>query len=157
AQPFVRASVTSAAAEWFRQMHPLRLQYELLSDANPFMRWVGSAAQKVKENRRPVASGNALLAMPEDISRQTVKVLDSWRDTLQKRSEHSLLPISGSPLVHAAVGIDPSGEQPFRRAPRDPLHMQLVHQRVSEIKAKIAEGGVREANIRAVLYVGMTR
>src|SRR3954469_17015675 len=34
-QPFVRASVTPALAETMQRMHPLRLQYEMFSKANP--------------------------------------------------------------------------------------------------------------------------
>ena len=37
AQPIVRALVNSPLAEWMQQLHPLRLQYELFSDANPMM------------------------------------------------------------------------------------------------------------------------
>src|SRR5512144_2855857 len=37
AQPMVRAMMSAPAAEWLRRLHPLRLQYELLSDANPLM------------------------------------------------------------------------------------------------------------------------
>ncbi|MBV9236531.1 MAG: DUF3141 domain-containing protein, partial [Xanthobacteraceae bacterium] len=37
AQPFVRAFVNPSSAEWMRKMHPLRLTYELFSDANPMM------------------------------------------------------------------------------------------------------------------------
>src|SRR6266699_5128341 len=36
-QPWVRAMVPPAAAEAMRRMHPLRLQYELFADANPFV------------------------------------------------------------------------------------------------------------------------
>src|SRR5712672_751966 len=35
AQPVVRALVTSPLAQWMQQMHPLRLQYEFFSNANP--------------------------------------------------------------------------------------------------------------------------
>ena len=36
-QPFVRMLSSPAYAEWMRRTHPLRLQYELFSDANPAM------------------------------------------------------------------------------------------------------------------------
>lgn len=157
AQPFVRALTTSASAECLRQMHPLRMQYELFSDMNPFMRWVGDAARKVQENRQPAAADNPLLALQQDMSRQIVQSLDAWRDAVEKISEQSFLAIYGSPLLQAAVGIDPSASKPLRQAPRDPLHQQFVEQRILEIKEKIPEGGIREATIRAALYVGMTR
>jgi pimeloyl-ACP methyl ester carboxylesterase len=157
AQPMVRAFTNSGTAEWLRQMHPLRLQYELFSDMNPFMHWVAKAAETVGKNRKPAAADNPLSVLQEDFSRQMVRCLDAWRDTVEKVSEQSFLAIYGSPLLQAAVGIDPSSKRAFRHAPRDPLHLQLVQQRIAEIKTKIPEGGIREATMRAVLYVGMTR
>ena len=47
-QPFVRACTNPMMAEWMRQMHPLRLQYELFSDANPLMAPVKAAAERVE-------------------------------------------------------------------------------------------------------------
>jgi hypothetical protein len=157
AQPLVRAFTNSTTAECMRQMHPLRLQYELFSDVNPFMRWIGAAAETIRANRRPVGGENPLLMLQDDVSRQTVRFLDAWRDAVEKISEQSFLAIYGSPLLQAAVGIDPSAKQAFRHAPRDPLHLQLVQQRIAEIKARIPEGGIREATVRAALYVGATR
>src|SRR5882672_6255807 len=37
AQPLVRALVSPLSADWMHQLHPLRLQYALFSDANPWM------------------------------------------------------------------------------------------------------------------------
>jgi len=37
AQPFVRALAIPPMAEWMQKLHPLRVSYELLSDANPMM------------------------------------------------------------------------------------------------------------------------
>jgi pimeloyl-ACP methyl ester carboxylesterase len=155
-QPFVRAATSPGAAEFMRQMHPLRLQYEMLSDANPFMSWVSGAADKARQNRRADAA-NPLLKLQENVSQQIVRTLDAWRDTLEKVSEQTFLVIYGSPLLQAAVGIDPSEKEPLRHAPRDLLHQQLIQERIAEIKAKIPQGGIREATIRAVLYVGMVR
>ena len=156
-QPVVRAAVPPAMAEFMRQMHPLRLQYELFSDANPFMGWLNGAAETVRENRQAADSSNALLKMQDGVSQQVVRLLDAWRDTMERISEQTFLSTYGSPLLQAAVGIDPSQNEPLRRASRDPLHLQLVQRRIDEIKAMITQGGLREATIRAVLYVGMTR
>jgi pimeloyl-ACP methyl ester carboxylesterase len=156
-QPLVRSLTNSTTAECMRQMHPLRLQYELFSDMNPFTRWIAGAAETARKNRKPAAADNPILTLQEDMSKQTVRILDAWRDTVEKLTEQSFLAIYGSPLLQAAVGIDPSSERAFRHAPRDPLHLQLVQQRIAEIRQKIPDGGIREATIRAVLYVGMPR
>ena len=50
AQPFVRAVFSSPVADWMKKMHPLRLQYEVFSDANPMMSSVAGMAEQVSEN-----------------------------------------------------------------------------------------------------------
>ena len=83
-QPFVRAFANPMMAEWMRNMHPLRLQFEMFSDANPFMAPIKAAAEKVRSERKPVASGNPFLAMQENMSRQIVNGLDQWRRGLRE-------------------------------------------------------------------------
>src|SRR6188474_3099597 len=70
AQPVVRAFASAPTAEFMQRLHPLRLQYEMFSDANPFMRWVGHAAQNIRDNRKPVGKENPLIALQENMSRQ---------------------------------------------------------------------------------------
>ena len=59
-QPWVRSLANEGFAEWMRRLHPLRLQYELFSDANPFMRSVAALADAVRDNRQPVAADSLL-------------------------------------------------------------------------------------------------
>ena len=69
-QPLVRATVSEPLAEWMRRMHPLRLQYELLSDQNPMMRPVAGLAERVREERKPAAADNPLAKLEAEVSRQ---------------------------------------------------------------------------------------
>src|SRR5262249_48374502 len=48
-QPFVRAFVNPAWADAMRRLHPLRLQYEMFSNANPMMAPVAGWAERVRE------------------------------------------------------------------------------------------------------------
>ena len=157
AQPFVRAMVTPQAAEFMQQMHSLRLQYQIFSDANPFMRWVNGAAKQVREQRRVATDDNPFLQMQESASKQIVNALDAWRDMTERASEAAFLSIYGSPALQAAVGIDPTATAPMRKADKSSLHTRLVQDRIAELKARIPEGGFREAVVRALLYIGMTR
>ena len=157
AQPFVRSFATPQLAEFAQRMHPLRLQYELFSDANPLMAWLGGAADRVREQRRPVAKDNPFLRMQENVSRQIVDALDTWRDVAEKAAERTFMAVYGSQALQAAVGIDPASTMPSRKAARSPLHLQLVQNRIAELRARIPEGGIREAVVRALLYVGMAR
>ena len=45
----------------------------------------------------------------------------------------------------------------MRKAGKSPLHHELLQKRIAELKARIALGGLREAIIRALLYVGTGR
>jgi Protein of unknown function (DUF3141) len=157
AQPVVRALVSSPLADWMQQLHPLRLQFELFSNANPMMAPVAAMAEEAREHRQPVAANNPFIAWQEAVSRQIVAGLDAWRDASEAVAERTFLTVYGSPALQAAVGIDPEGTRPLRKAPRNPLHTELLRSRVAELKSGIAAGGLREAVIRGLLYGGMTR
>jgi hypothetical protein len=157
AQPFVRAAVGAPLAEWMHKMHPQRLQYELFSNANPMMAQVGSLAQQVRANRRPVADDNPLVAMQEVASRQIVAALDGWRQLVESMAERTFLTVYGAPTLQAALGIEPAGTEPPRRAAKSPLHAELLQKRIAELKAAIPTGGLRAAVIRGLLYAGMAR
>jgi hypothetical protein len=157
AQPMVRALMSSPLAETMRQLHPLRWQYEFFSNANPMMAWVAGMADQVRENRRPVATDNPLVAMQETVSGQIVAALDAWRDTTEALAERTFLAIYGSPTLQAAVGIDPAMKRPLRKAAKNPIHQELLQKRIAELKSQIPVGGLREAVLRGLLYVGMAR
>jgi pimeloyl-ACP methyl ester carboxylesterase len=157
-QPFVRACVNPMMAEWMRQCHPLRLQYEMFSDANPFMAPIKAAAERVRSERKPVSAENPLLALQEKLSQQIVAGFDLWRDTTEKFAERTFLTIYGAPALQAACGIDAdTNDRSLRRAGKSPLHQQLVERRIAELRAQTRTGGLREAMVRAALHVGMAR
>jgi hypothetical protein len=157
AQPLVRACVTAPIAELIHRLHPMRLQYELISDANPFVAMLAPLAGWMREHRKPVSADNPFLAAQESLSRQIVTTLDAWRDLRDGLSEATFLAIYGSPVVQAWFGVDPSSAQPLRKAAKSPLHNELVQRRIAELRARIPVGGLREAVIRGLLYVGMPR
>ncbi len=156
-QPMVRAMASEAAAEWLGRQHPLRLQYELLSDKNPWMAPVAAMADAVRTNRQPAAADNPFFKLQETVSEQIVAALNGWRDGIETLAERMFLTVYGNPLLQAAVGIDPEDASPQRKAAKMPLHRELVEERIGELKSRIAGGGVREGAIRALLYAGMPR
>src|SRR5216110_1550459 len=79
-QPWIKGMVKPQVAEMMRNLHPLRLQYEAYSSQNPFMTAVKSAAEEIEEDRKPVSKDNPFLAFQEQMSKQIVHALDSWRD-----------------------------------------------------------------------------
>jgi pimeloyl-ACP methyl ester carboxylesterase len=154
-QPWVRAMSTKQSAELLRQLHPARLQFALLSDQNPFMQAIAALAERVRENRQPVGADNPFLAVQEQVSRQIEASLDAyrdWRDQLQEATFHATY---GSPLVQALLGLRASDAPPRARPGRDPEELAFVRERIEELRADMAKGGLREAAIRALLYVGL--
>jgi pimeloyl-ACP methyl ester carboxylesterase len=157
AQPVVRSLVSAPLAETLHQMHPLRLQYEIFSNANPFMAPVAGMAEKVRKNRRPVAPDNSFFAMQENVSKQIVAALDAWRDFTEAAAERTFLTVYGSPALQAAAGIDPADTRPLRKPAKNRLYQELVEKRIDELKSHIPLGGLREAVIRALIYVNLGR
>jgi pimeloyl-ACP methyl ester carboxylesterase len=157
AQPMVRAMASEPAAEWLGRQHPLRLQYELLSDKNPCMAPVAAMADAVRTNRQTAATYNPFFKLQETISEQIVAGLNAWRDMVETLAERTFLTVYGNPLLQAAVGINPADARPQRKAAKMPLHRELVEGRIAELKSRIATGDVREGAIRVLLYAGMAR
>ena len=53
------------------------------------------------------------------------------------------------------LGLRGSDEAPRKSPGIEPERAALIQQRIGELKARLAEGGAREAAIRALVYVGM--
>src|SRR3954453_20056827 len=155
-QPWLKNVVTPQMAEWARNMHPLRLQYEAFSSQNPWMTTVKSAAEEIEQKRKPASKDNPFLAFQEQSSKQIVDVLDSWRDQQEALSEAIFLNVYGSPALQAAVGIDPNSA-PSRRRAMSAEHRAMLEKRVAELNSRMGVGGLGEAAIRALLYVGSAR
>ena len=156
-QPFVRAIANPALADAWRRLHPLRLQYEMFSNANPMMALVSGWAEQVRNRRRPASADNPFVAMQENVSNQIVAGLDAWRVAAESFSERLFMAVYGSQPFQAAMGINPANDQPLRRAPKSALHYELINKRIGELKSQISTGGPREAIIRALIFAGMGR
>jgi hypothetical protein len=155
-QPWIKSMVTPEMAELMRNWHPLRVQYEAFSGQNPLMKTVETAAEKVRERRKPAVSENPFVAFQETISKQIVGALDKWRDTQEAFSEAMFLSVYGSPALQAAVGVDPQSTA-SRKLEMSPEYRERLTARIAELKSQIGHGGLREATIRGLLYVGMAR
>ena len=72
-------------------------------------------------------------------------------------SESTFQWVYGSPVLQAAVGIDPENGQPHRKAGKSSAHAQLLQARIDELRSRIDTGGLRECLARGLIYVGMAR
>jgi pimeloyl-ACP methyl ester carboxylesterase len=157
AQPVVRALVPASFTDTLRQLHPLRVQYEMFSDANPSVAPIAGLAEEVRKNRKPVAPDNPFIAMQENLSKQIVGALDGWRHFIEAAAERTFLTVYGSPVLQAAFGIDPADTRPLRKPAKNKLYQELVQNRIAELKSHIPLGGLREALIRALIYINLGR
>jgi hypothetical protein len=153
-QPWVRLVASEGLADWMRRLHPLRLQYEVFSDANPLMRTVAAMAEQIRDNRQPAAADNLLRQVQEEaVSRpieQTLKIYGELRDRACEELFHA---VYGSPLLQALAGLKATDSSPRRRPGTDAAHVAAVARRIADLRARINEGGAREAAIRALLYI----
>ena len=156
-QPMVRSLVNPSLADTIQKLHPLRLQYELLSDANPLMAPVAGLADAVRENRRPATADNPFSAMQEQFSDQVVAAFDTWRVFNETCVERMFMAAYGSKALQAAAGVDAHSAVPLRKAAKSLLHHKIIEQRIADLRSRIASGGLREALIRALIFAGMGR
>ena len=155
-QPMVKAMITPQVADMLRHWHPLRLSYEAFTSANPLIAPLAKVADKVREQRKPVAADNPFLGIQEAVSNQIINSLDAFRDARDSTVEKLFLAIYGSPALQAAVGIKPESVRE-RRAPKSVLHNELLVKRIEELKSQIDKGGLQECTIRALIYAGSPR
>jgi hypothetical protein len=137
-------------------LHPLRVQYEALAGDNAVTKAIAEAADNAREHRKAVAADNPFLALQETVSKNIVSALDHWRDAQEALSETLFLTIYGSPVVQAAVGIDPRSD-PSPKPELTADQRKRLDTRIAELKSRIGSGGLRECLVRALLYVGMAR
>ncbi|MGO4677971.1 DUF3141 domain-containing protein [Bosea sp. 2YAB26] len=156
-QPWIKAAANPIAAEAMRNLHPLRLQYELFGSRNPFLSWLEPTANQVREERQPAAADNIFLKAQDMVSDHIVNALDGWRQLAETMSEQTFRAVYGSPLLQSAVGIDPSSPYRPRSAARSKLHDEFVQKRIGELRGGFGRGGLLHACVRALLYVGMAR
>jgi len=154
-QPFVQAFASAQTAEWLHKLNPSELPYELFSDRNPLMRQVAQLAEQVRQQRQPAAPDNPLLQVQAMISERIIAALDGWRDLNERSMEQIFLALYSSPLLQALAGVSPSDEPPRPHPGIEPERIAFIQQRIAELKARIAEGGWREAAIRSLVYIGL--
>jgi hypothetical protein len=154
-QPFVQASINQQGADWLRKLSHAELPYEMFSQRNPLMQQVAQLAEQVRAQRQPVSPDNPLLQWQAAMSQGIIAALDGYRDLRDASIERIFLSVYGSPVLQATLGLAGTTEPPRPSPGIEPARAALIQQRIGELKARLAEGGPREAAIRALVYIGM--
>jgi hypothetical protein len=119
------------------------------------MRSVERLAEQVRAQRRPVAADNPFVALEHQMSENIERALDGYRDARDRMVELTFNAIYTSPWLQAMVGLA-EGLAPRResRAARDDAYETLVGQKITALRSRFAQGGIREAVVRILFYAG---
>lgn len=154
-QPFVKAMTNEQTSEWVKKLNPSELPFLLFSERNPLMRNIAMLADQVRQQRQPAPSDNPFLAWQAAISDGMMAMLNGYRDLRDSTFEQIFLATYSSPILQALVGVSASDDVPRKRPGLDPDRLAFIEQRIGELKARLAQGGLREAALRSLIYIGM--
>ena len=96
AQPTVQAIGSKEAGQAMRMLHPLRVERWAISDLNPWLWWLGPAAQAVKAERHPAASDQPFVKAEKLGAALTSAAWDYYRDLRDAASEAAFFQLYGS-------------------------------------------------------------
>jgi len=95
-QPIVQSMSNEFSAKLMRQFHELRAQRWAISDLNPWLAWLGPAAQMVKAQRKSVPA----TAPPRELERMGSEIisatLDYYREVRDAASEAAFFQVYGN-------------------------------------------------------------
>ena len=158
-QPWVQAWANEGFAEWMRQLHPLRLQYEMFSHANPFLQVRSAAHGRGECAREPPVGRTTPIYSGRRRSRSrsgSRHALNAYRDLRDHWSEALFHAVYGSPFVQALVGLKAPNADVRGTDRARTLYRRLrgaSHRRAES--GSSTKGGPREAALRALLYIRM--
>jgi len=148
AQPLVQASSSELAAKLQEAFHPLRFQRWAISDLNPWLAWLGPAADAVRAQRQALGPDAPARKAEKTMSELTSASLDYYREVRDALSEAAFFQVYGNlfSLYLADKEAARSREHPAAVEPRElPV--------VREALAAIGEGGYPEAVARVAALV----
>jgi hypothetical protein len=93
AQPFVQAMSNDMSARMLREFHPLRVQNWALSDMNPWLAWLGPAADAVRANRQAMEPTHPLRQREQAGAEVVSAALDGYRAMRDAMTEASFFGI----------------------------------------------------------------
>jgi Protein of unknown function (DUF3141) len=145
-RPWVRAMVTKEMADALVALHPLRLQKQLMSDANPMAWWIKQWAGWARTERRAIDADHPLRAAERRASDEIVKQLDASRDARDQAVRDWARWFYGPQAMGALLPPDPPDEElAVARAAAD-----LEHARRDALQ-EVSAGGFAAAVCRIVL------
>lgn len=134
AQPFVQAMSNDASAQMQRSFHPLRMQNWAFSDLNPWMAWLGPAADAVRENRQALQDDNPLRQQERAWAELYSAGLDAYRAVRDAMTEATFFGMYANMFSFLGKDKAPAGRTPPAVEPGNLPE-------VTEALAQIGQGG----------------
>ncbi|CAG2136602.1 hypothetical protein LMG31506_01690 [Cupriavidus yeoncheonensis] len=141
AQPFVQAMSNETTARMLREFHPLRMQNWAFSDMNPWMAWLGHAANAVKANRQALDADHPLRKREQAGADMLSAGLDAYRAVRDAMTEATFFNLYANMLSLVPQDKTSHAGPPAVTEPRE----------LPEVKAALAsieQGGYAEAIAR---------
>jgi pimeloyl-ACP methyl ester carboxylesterase/tellurite resistance protein len=151
-RPFVRTFATRHSADVMRQLHPLRTQRYMVSDLNPMLVPVKTAAPYIRENRHSVKEGNVFTEIEKMGSKFIEDSLDLYRNIRDMAQEQMFIGIYKNPMLKLffpdAMDLKNTPEK-LRKEKRS--HNKVVKQDREALISSIEEGGYTEGVVRLMI------
>ncbi len=145
-RPWVKAMSSRTTGDAIGNLHPLRLQRELLSDAAPAAALIRALAASARSGRKAAAHDNPLL--------EAERRFDAWMtDALNRyRDQRDAFTVAFARQLYGPAGLGRwfKPDAPDALRARDRALQNIEQARAQEL-ARVAEGGFAEAVCRIVL------
>ncbi len=139
-QPLVQAGANEYTAKLGRTLHPLRMQRWAFSDMNPWLQWIGPAANMVRAQRAAASTDNVYTRLETAASAAISASLDHYRAVRDAASEAAFILAYGN--VFSLYLADRRGTVP--RAAVEARELPFVQDALAAIRS----GGYAEALAR---------
>lgn len=98
-RPFIKTFVTRTSADIMRQLHPLRTQRYLISDLNPLMTPIKTAAPYIREARHVTREGNVFAEIEKMASKLIEDTLDLYKEARDLTQESLFTNVYKNPML----------------------------------------------------------
>jgi hypothetical protein len=149
--PWVRAGMNEQSAEYLRQLHPLRMQHYMVSDANPFCRPLKWMAEQVVPERKIVEQNNLFVQLEEMFSDSLTSSLDYYKDMRDMAQVNLFKALYATPWMQSVFGVrdQAAGEE----GKPNEEQLRKNNREKAELRKDAEKGGFVEASIRVMLVI----
>ncbi|MBV8271225.1 MAG: DUF3141 domain-containing protein [Cupriavidus sp.] len=142
ARPFVQMMSNEMSADVLRKFHPLRLQNWAFSDMNPWLAWLGPAANAVRANRRALDSDHPLRQREQAGAEIVSATLDAYRAARDAMMEATFFGLyANMSSFHGSDTVSGHTPAPVASEPKERPEVKLA-------LASVDQGGYAEAIAR---------